>query len=110
MISPSGMSVLEWMPSEAFRSAYLAGDKDRLRAATVFAEFPGGGGTVGGWQEDPSLPPCTPLAEYPERELSAKMALTLDRCQVLLQRRLPTQSWATTARAPGPHSKGRERV
>lgn len=43
MISPSGMSVLEWMPSEAFRLAYLAGDKDRLRAATVFAEFPGGG-------------------------------------------------------------------
>lgn len=105
MISPSGMSVLEWMPSEAFRLAYLAGDKDRLRAATVFAEFPGGGEPlVGGRKTPPSL------AEYPERELSAKMALTLDRCQVLLQRRLPTQSWATTARAPGPHSKGRERV
>lgn len=110
MISPSGMSVLEWMPSEAFRLAYLAGDKDRLRAATVFAEFPGGGKNRW-WVAGRPLPPSLhPLAEYPERELSAKMALTLDRCQVLLQRRLPTQSWATTARAPGPHSKGRERV
>lgn len=57
MISPSGMSVLEWMPSEAFRLAYLAGDKDRLRAATVFAEFPGGGEPlVGGRKTPPSLP------------------------------------------------------
>lgn len=40
MISPSIMSVLKFVPSEAFLLAYLSGDEDKLHTAMVFAEFP----------------------------------------------------------------------
>lgn len=34
------MSVLKFVPSEAFILAYLSGDEDKLHTAMVFAEFP----------------------------------------------------------------------
>lgn len=40
MISPSIMGVLEFVPSEAFLSASLSGDEDKLYTTMVFAEFP----------------------------------------------------------------------
>lgn len=41
MISPSIMSVLEFVASEeAFFLAHLSGDEEKINTAMVFAEFP----------------------------------------------------------------------
>lgn len=80
--------------------ACFSGDKDRLHAATVFAEFLRENKCQ--WQEDALT--LSLLMEHLQRELSAKTAWKLDGspsscCQILLKRRLPTKSWTTTALA-----------